>query len=130
MRVGKIAAWAIAIALVSCVARNAQAQTADPERAKQDLRDAKAVSKRHAAELMKIPHVTVVTGEIDAQSDAAILVEVDDQNNADAVTRQLPSQIEGFPVEVDDRDDGSFHQDISNGFFVHGEPARDPDAQR
>ena len=102
MKVGKIAASIVAIALIAGMARNAKAQSPDPERTKEDLRDAEAVSKRHRAELMKIPHVTVVTGEIDAQNDAAILVEVDDLKNVDDVTRQLPSQIEGFPVEVDD----------------------------
>ncbi len=65
------------------------------------MRDAEAVGKRHSAELMKIPHVRVVTGELDGRNEAAILIEVDDQKNVDAVTRQLPSKIEGFPVEVD-----------------------------
>ena len=51
---------------------------------------------------MKIPHVRVVTGELDGQNEAAILIEVDDQKNVDSVTRQLPSKIEGFPVEVDE----------------------------
>ena len=68
--------------------------------------------KRHSAELMKIPHVQAVTGELDGQNEAAILIEVDDPKNVDAVTRQLPSKIEGFPVEVDesasrDRENGS-----------------------
>ncbi len=102
MRIGKIAAAMIAIALVACVARNAVAQTPDQEQAAQDLKDANAVSQRHRAELMKIPHVRVVTGEVDGQNEAAILVEVDDQKNLDEVTRQLPSKIEGFPVEVDE----------------------------
>jgi hypothetical protein len=102
VKVGKIAAGLIAIALVACCVRNARAQTLDQEQSAQDLRDAEAVSKRHRAELMKIPHVTVVTGEVDGHNEAAILVEVDDQKNVDAVTRQLPSQIEGFPVEIDE----------------------------
>ena len=83
-------------------ARNAKAQTPDQERAAEDLHDAEAVSKRHRAELMKIPGVRVVTGEVDRRNEAAILVEVDDQKNVDAVMRQLPSKIEGFPVEVDE----------------------------
>jgi len=92
----------MAIALVACVARNARTETVEQEQAAQDLRDAEAAGKRHTAELKKIPHVTVVTGEIDGRNEAAILVEVDDQKNVDAVTRQLPSKIEGFPVEVDE----------------------------
>jgi len=104
MKIGKIAAVVMAIALVAGVARyaRAQAQTLEAERAAEDLQDAEAAAKRHRAELMKIPHVRVVTGEVDGQGDAAILVEVDEQKNVDGVTRQLPSQIEGFPVEVDE----------------------------
>ena len=88
MKIGKIAAGLIAIALMACVVRDARAQTPEQEQAAQDLRDADAVCKRHRAELMKIPHVKNVTGEVDGQNEAAILVEVDDQKNIDAVTRQ------------------------------------------
>lgn len=109
MDIGKIAAALMAIVLVAGIARNATAQTPDQERVAEDLREAEAVSKRHRAELMKIPHVRVVTGEVDGQNEAAILVEVDDQKNVDAVSRQLPSKIEGFPVEVDEGDTDSAH---------------------
>jgi hypothetical protein len=102
MKVGKLAAGLIAMALVSCFVRNARAETPEQEQAALDLKDADAVGKRHRTELMKIPHVRVVTGEIDGQNEAAILVEVDDQKNVDEVMRQLPSKIEGFPVEVDE----------------------------
>ena len=97
-----IAGTLIAMALVTCVARDARAGTPEQEQAAQDLRDAEAVCKRHRAELMKIPHVQAVTGEVDGQNEAAILVEVDNQKNIDAVMRQVPSKIEGFPVEVDE----------------------------
>jgi hypothetical protein len=102
MKNGKIAAGLIAIALVACFVRNARAETPEQEQAAQDLRDAEAVSKRHRAELMKIPHVRVVTGEVDGRNEAAILIEVDDQKNIDSVMRQVPSKLEGFPVEVDE----------------------------
>jgi hypothetical protein len=102
MKVGKIAAGLISIALVGCFVRNLRAETPEQEQAAQDLRDAEAVSKRHRAELMKIPHVSVVTGEVDGQNEAAILIEVDDQKNVDSVMRQVPSKLEGFPVEVDE----------------------------
>jgi hypothetical protein len=102
VEIRKIAAGLIAIMLFTCVGRNAGAQTPDQEQAAQDLKDADAVSQRHRAELMKIPHVRVVTGEVDGQNEAAILVEVDDPKNVDEVARQLPSKIEGFPVEVDE----------------------------
>jgi hypothetical protein len=119
MKLGKIAACVMALALAACVARNAraQAQTLDAEHAAEDLHDAEAAAKRHRAELMKIPHVRVVTGEVDGQNDAAILVEVDEQKNVDGVTRQLPSQIEGFPVEVDENDGDAVEGDFSIGGF-------------
>ena len=103
MKILKIAAGLIAIALVACLVRNARAETLEQEQAAQDLRDAEAAGKRHSADLMKIPHVQAVTGELDGRNDAAILIEVDDPKNVDAVTRQLPSKIEGYPVEVDER---------------------------
>ena len=102
MKVGKIAAALIAISLVAGFGRNARALTPEQEQAAQDLRDAEAVSKRHRAELMKIPHVRVVTGEVDGRNEAAILIEVDNQKNVDSVMRQVPSKLEGFPVEVDE----------------------------
>jgi hypothetical protein len=100
--IGKIAAGLIAILLVASVVRDARALTPEQEQAAQDLLDAQQVCKRHRAELMKIPHVIVVTGEVDGQNEAAILVEVDDQKNIDSVMRQVPSKLEGFPVEVDE----------------------------
>ena len=102
MKIGKIAAGLIAMLLVACFVRDARAGTPEQEQAAQDLREAEAVSKRHRAELMKIPHVSVVTGEVDGRNEAAILVEVDDQKNVDEVLRKVPSRIEGFPVEVDE----------------------------
>ena len=101
VKIEKIAAVLIAVALMASFARNAGAQTPDAEQTAQDLHDAQAVSKRHGAELMKIPHVRVVTAAIDPRNDAMILVWVDQPENIDEVTRQLPSRIEGFPVEVD-----------------------------
>ena len=119
MKIGKIAAGVMAIALVAGVARNARAQakTLEAEQSDEDLHDAEAAAKRHRAELMKIPHVRVVTGEVDGQNEAAILVEVDEQKNIDAVTRQLPSQIEGFPVEVDESEGAAVEGDFSVGGF-------------
>jgi len=114
MKIRKIAVGVLAIALIAGVARNARAQakTLEAEQADEDLHDAEAAAKQHRAELMKIPHVRVVTGELDGQNEAAILVEVDEQKNVDAVTRQLPSQIEGFPVEVDESDGAEGQSDI------------------
>ncbi len=134
--------------VLALVARVAKAGTPEQEQAAQDLRDAEAVCKRHRAELMKIPHVRVVTGEIDGRNEAAILVEVDDQKNIDAVMRQVPSKLEGFPVEVDegapDLKDEAIPQSIAgaptpptidkNGYYHHtwlkpSAPATNPAAQ-
>jgi hypothetical protein len=100
----KIGGIALAIIAAMIVASFAIAQTTEQENAAEDLKQADAVAKRHRDELMKIPHVRVVTGEVDARNDAAILVQIDDQKNYDSVARQLPSEIEGFPVEVDENE--------------------------
>jgi hypothetical protein len=128
VKIGKIVMGLIAIALVSCVVRNSKAQTPgdeiESEIAAEDLRDAQAVCEKHRAELMKIPHVRVVTSEIDARQDAVILVEVDNPENADEVTRKLPPQIEGFPVEVG----GNYAETLQSDFavFEHGTPSPPP----
>jgi hypothetical protein len=101
VKVGKIAAAVIASLMVALIALYARAQTPQQEQAAQDMRDARSVAERHRAELMKIPHVKLVTGEVDSRNEAAILIEVDKQKNVDEVMRKAPSQIEGFPVEVD-----------------------------
>jgi hypothetical protein len=152
MKIGKIVGTLMAIALVAGIARNAKAETPEQEQAAQDLRDAEAVSKRHRAELMKIPHVRVVTGEVDGRNEAAILIEVDDQKNIDSVMRQVPSKLEGFPVEVDESAPESsgkggfgidFRESVAtptpptidkNGYYHHAwlkpsAPATKPDAQ-
>jgi len=151
VKIEKIAAALVAVALLACVVRNATAETLEQEQAALDLRDAEAAGKRHRAELMNIPHVQAVTGELDGRNEAAILIEVDNLKNVDAVTRQLPSRIEGYPVEVDERipvraKNGSgliFLQDSAtpppptidkNGYYHHtwlkpSAPATNPGAQ-
>jgi hypothetical protein len=116
MKIEKTAAALIAIALVASVARHVSAQT--PYDRAQDLFEAKDVCKRHRAELVEIPHVRVVTGEVDWRNEAAILVEVDDQKNVDEVMRKVPSRIEGFPVEVDE----SASETQNDDSYLHGAP--------
>ena len=87
--------------MVALIAWCANAQAPQQEQAAQDMRDARSVAERHRTELMKIPHVKLVTGEVDSRNEAAILIEVDSQKNVDEVMRKAPSRIEGFPVEVD-----------------------------
>ena len=88
--------------LFSVSAQYAKAQTPDVERTAEDLRAAADAGDRHRAELMKIPHVIAVTGEVNGRSEAAILIEVDNQKNLDEVLRKAPSKVEGFPVEVEE----------------------------
>src|SRR5882762_10103405 len=78
----------------------AAGQPADEQDA-HEMQQAEEVSKRHTAELLKIHHVRKVVAERNAQKEIAILVQVDDPKNIDEVTNKLPSQIEGFPVDVD-----------------------------
>ncbi len=142
MRIDQIAAGLITIVLVAGVARNAGART--PEQVAQDLHDAEAAAKRHSAELTKIQHVRAVTVQIDPRGDAVILVWVDQPKNADAVRRQLPSQIEGFPVGVDPASE-VLQGDVepirtpptidktaiyNNTWAMRTEPATNPDAAR
>jgi hypothetical protein len=101
MKAAVIALTLLAFMLFGSITRCARAQTPEQEQTAQDLRDARSAAERHRAELMKIPHVTLVTGEVDSRNEAAILIEVDKQKNVDEVMRKAPSRIEGFPVEVD-----------------------------
>ncbi len=80
--------------------KTATGQPADEQDA-HEMQQAEEVSKRHTAELLKIQHVRKVVAEHNAQKEIAILVQVDDPKNIDEVTNKLPSQIEGFPVDVD-----------------------------
>src|SRR5260370_5061304 len=66
-----------------------------------EMQQAEEVSKRHAAELLKIHHVRKVVAERNAQKEIAILVQVDDPKHIDEVTSKLPSQIEDCPVDAD-----------------------------
>jgi hypothetical protein len=78
----------------------AAGQPADEQDA-HEMQQAEEVSKRHTTELLKIHHVRKVVAEHNGQKEIAILVQVDDPKNIDEVTNKLPSQIEGFPVDVD-----------------------------
>lgn len=103
---------------IACVARAQQPAEHDEQQA-QDLKKAGEVADRHRAELMKIPHVTGVVAEVGDDNENGLLVEIDDPENIDDVTRKLPSQIEGYPVQVDvavgddsnDTDTDSDHDD-------------------
>ena len=124
MRIFKIAgAMLLAVALSAAFARVARAQVPavppqDPQQLALDLKKAGEVADRHRADLLKIPHVTGVIAETNNDNEAGLLVEIDDPENTDDVSRGLPSQIEGFPVQVDvamgDDDDDSDTDDDSD----------------
>src|ERR1700730_16284708 len=81
-----------------------------------EMQQAEEVSKRHTAELLKIHHVRKVVAERNGQK------------NIEEVTNQLPSQIEGFPVDIDasfsatagaaSMDDDDSDVDLGEGFSV------------
>jgi hypothetical protein len=103
-----------------------------------EMQQAEEVSKRHTAELLKIHHVRKVVAERNGQKEIAILVQVDDPKNIDEVTNKLPSQIEGFPVDVDatftatagaaSMNDDDSDVDLGEGFSVDTGFAKKPAA--
>ena len=103
-----------------------------------EMQQAEEVSKRHSAELLKIHHVRKVVAERNGQKEIAILVQVDDPKYIDEVTNKLPSQIEGFPVDVDatftaragaaNTDDDDSDVDLGEGFSVDTGFAKKPAA--
>ena len=126
VKTGGIVLTFVAVTLLVVLVRSASAQAPDQKRLAEDLQEANAASRHHRAELMKIPHVKVVTGEVNSRNEAAILIEVDDQKNVDEVMRKAPSQIEGFPVEVDEQDTAEEAQ----GDFKIYEREDSPDQKR
>jgi hypothetical protein len=112
----------------------AAGQPADDQDA-HEMQQAEEVSKRHSAELLKIHHVRKVVAERNGQKEIAILVQVDDPKNIEEVTNELPSQIEGFPVDVDATftatagaamDDDDSDVDLGEGFSVDTGFAKKP----
>jgi hypothetical protein len=110
------------------------------DQATHEMHEAEAVSKRHEADLKKIPHVRSVDAEPNLQKEIAIRVQVDDPKNVDEVTYKLPSQLEGFPVDVDaafDAQSGVSSADVDlgeglfveNGFESSAKPTRTTDAK-
>src|ERR1700686_2859194 len=137
MKIREVVASIAILAMVAGTALEARAQaemtvksaTAQPadEQDAHEMQQAEEVSKRHTAELLKIHHVRKVVAERNAQKEIAILVQVDDPKNIEEVTNKLPSQIEGFPVDVDAAFtatagaaslDGDDDVDLGQGFSV------------
>ncbi len=57
------------------------------------------------ARLLAIPHVHGVQGTVDANNNYSIVVIVDARANLPSVEQQIPSTIEGFPVQFQAYDD-------------------------
>jgi hypothetical protein len=148
IKIRNIAAMIATLAIVAGTASGARAQVqmkplgaagqpADDQDA-HEMQQAEEVSKRHAAELLKIHHVRKVVAERNGQKEIAILVQVDDPKNIEEVTNKLPSQIEGFPVDVDatftaragaaSMDDDDSDVDLGEGFSVDTGFAKKPAA--
>src|SRR5258708_32725147 len=148
IKIRNVAAVIATLAIVAGTAQKARAQVqmkplgasgqpADEQDA-HEMQQAEEVSKRHAAELLKIHHVRKVVAERNAQKEIAILVQVDDPKNIDEVTSKLPSQIEGFPVDVDatftatagaaSMNDDDSDVDLGEGFSVDTGFAKKPAA--
>ena len=146
MKIRNVAAVIATLAIVTGTAPKARAQIqmkplgaagqpADDQDA-HEMQQAEEVSKRHTAELLKIHHVRKVVAERNGQKEIAILVQVDDPKNIDEVTNKLPSQIEGFPVDVDatftatagaaSMDDDDSDVDLGEGFSVDTGFAKKP----
>src|ERR1700720_543960 len=140
MKIRNIAAIIATLALVVATAPKARAQLqtrplggagqpADEQDA-HEMQQAEEVSKRHTAELLKIHHVRKVVAERNAQKEIAILVQVDDPKYLEEVTNKLPSQIEGFPVDVDaafTATAGAASLDSEDDLFLGEEFSFDPD---
>jgi hypothetical protein len=149
MKIRSVAAMIAMLAMVAGTALEVRAQaemtvksvTSQPadEQDAHEMQPAEEVSKRHTAELLKIHHVRKVVAERNAQKEIAILVQVDDPKYIDEVTNKLPSQIEGFPVDVDatftaragaaSMDDDDSDVDLGQGFSVDTGFARKPSAK-
>jgi hypothetical protein len=146
IKIRNVAAMIATLAIVAGTAPKARAQVqmkplgaagqpADDQDA-HEMQQAEEVSKRHAAELLKIHHVRKVVAERNGQKEIAILVQVDDPKNIEEVTNKLPSQIEGFPVDVDatfaatagaaSMDDDDSDVDLGEGFSVDTGFAKKP----
>ena len=78
------------------VARVAVALPSDPE----EYNRAVAVAQRHRSDLMKIPHVKEVRAAWDTDGEVFISVDVDNPANLTEVERKVPSQLEGFWVQI------------------------------
>lgn len=88
----------VAIALAMAIGGFAAAQSDDLN---PDAKQVAVVRQEHLAELMKIPHVVGVATELSDDGEVVLDLEVDKAENVTDVERKAPSEVDGFPVDVD-----------------------------
>jgi hypothetical protein len=81
------------------VAQNSS-QSADTEAAKAEAQSMEDVRQRHLLEMLKIPHVVNMGIEL-RDSEVSFDVQVDKEENVPQVEPMVPSEIEGYDVEVE-----------------------------
>lgn len=84
---------------VTLVAQNSS-QSADTEAAKAEAESMEDVRQRHLPEMLKIPHVVNMGIEL-KDSEIIFNVQVDKEENVPQVERMVPSEIEGYDVDVE-----------------------------
>ncbi len=102
----KLTAVVVAFCLACLLSSLGWTQTAEPDNA-ENLSQAAAeaqsmedVRQRHLPDLLKIPHVVNMGIELKG-SETIFNVQVDKEENVPQVERMVPSEIEGYDVEVE-----------------------------
>jgi hypothetical protein len=104
MKIGVVAITLVSIAMFCGSARYAVAQSDDDQNPyAEDSKQIAQIRERHLAELKKIPHVVGVATELNDRGEVVLAVEVDKPDHFDEVSGKVPSQIDGFPVDVEVR---------------------------
>ena len=96
MKLGASIIAAIALSMTVGGVAAAQSDDLNP-----DAKQVAQVRTEHLAELMKIPHVVGVATELSDDGDVVLDLEVDRAENVTDVEREAPSEVDGFPVDVD-----------------------------
>jgi hypothetical protein len=82
-----------------------------------DAQQVAQVRKQHLTELMKVPHVRGVATVLNARGEIVLAVEVDNPDHLDEVSSEIPSTLDGFPVDVEvarDAEPSSHHHGNSS----------------
>lgn len=79
----------------------------DQQKRKKSIDEIRAVKRRREQELLKISGVTGIDigrKQPDNSTDSVLVIRVFVQKADEAVTRQIPEEIEGVPIEVIERE--------------------------